>query len=206
MSSRSFLLVAASFAALTLAGCQTGGPEPLPTPGRHVPHPVTQPTTPVAPPAQVVTAGPLTPAGVGRYMDALERDLRARLRGRGVVVARRGDDMLITVLDAKLFANESLGGSGLNLLGSVAMALRIHDHTRVLVSGYTDTSGSIEQNLEVSRRRAAVVGDALAQAGVAAERIETHGLGESNLKIATGDQISEPRNRRIELRIVARPG
>ncbi|MDE2133726.1 MAG: OmpA family protein [Alphaproteobacteria bacterium] len=204
MRSRFFLLAATSFAALTLAGCQTRWP--LPSPRPHGPHPVAQPTTPVAPPAQVATAGPLTPSGVGRYMDALERDLRARLRGRGVVVARRGDDMLVSVPDAKLFANERLSGAGLGLLGSVAMALRIHDRTRVLVSGYTDTSGSVAQNLEVSRRRAAVVGAALAQAGVAAERIETHGLGESNLKIATGDQVSEPRNRRIELRIVAKPG
>jgi outer membrane protein OmpA-like peptidoglycan-associated protein len=193
-----FLFLAAA-SALTLAACQNGP--------REAPPQVAQPgPQPSAPPQQVVTAGPLTPAGVGRYMDALERDLRQRLRGSGVVVARRGDDMLLTFPNDRLFAGASLGSSGQRVLGSVAQLLRAYDHTQVQVSGYTDTSGSPEQNLTVSQKRAALVGDALTSGGIAAGRIEAHGFGEANLKIATGDHVSEPRNRRIELRIVAKPG
>jgi hypothetical protein len=33
-----------------------------------------------------------------------------------------------------------------------------------------------------------------------------HGFGGTNLKIATGDRVNEPRNQRIELHIVPRPG
>ena len=158
------------------------------------------------PPPQTVTAGPLTSAGVGRYMDALERDLRLRLRGSGVAVARRADDMLLTFPNAKLFAGEALTPSGLSLLESVAQALRPYDRTLVQVNGYTDTAGNPERNLDVSQRRAASTGDALTQSGIAAARIEVHGFGGTSLKVVTGDHVNEPRNRRIEIRIVPRPG
>jgi outer membrane protein OmpA-like peptidoglycan-associated protein len=169
-------------------------------------HPALPPSVPVTPPPRVVTAGPLTPAGVGRYMDALERDLRLRLRGSGVVVARRGDDMLVTILNVRLFASESVSPAGQSLLESVAQVLRTYEHTLVQVNGYTDTSGTPEQNLTVSLKRAALAGDALTRSGIAASRIEVHGFGGTSLKIATGDRVNEPRNRRIELRIVPRPG
>ncbi|MGC9953535.1 MAG: OmpA family protein [Rhizomicrobium sp.] len=197
-----FLFLAAA-SALTLAACQNAPPAELPPP---IAQPAPQPSTPVAPPQQIVPAGPLTQASVGRYMDALERDLRLRLRGSGIAVARRGDDMLLTFPNTRLFASESLSPSGQGVLGSVAQVLRRYDHTQVQVNSYTDTSGSPEQNLAVSQKRAALVGDALARSGIAAARIEAHGFGEANLKVATGDHVNEPRNRRIELRITARPG
>jgi outer membrane protein OmpA-like peptidoglycan-associated protein len=203
MKARSLFLAAA--AALTLAACQSGPPMP-PTPTPTLTHPAPPPSVPVTPPQHVVTAGPLAPAGVGRYMDALERDLRQRLRGSGVVVARRGNDMLLTIPNARLFASESVSTAGQSLLASVVQGLRIYDHTLVQVNGYTDTSGSPEQNLTVSLKRAGLVGDALAQSGVTSSRIEVHGFGATSLKIATGDHVNEPRNRRIEMRIVPRPG
>jgi outer membrane protein OmpA-like peptidoglycan-associated protein len=189
-------------AALALAACQNGPLETPPPTG----HPVQPPAHTVGPPAQVVTAGPLTSAGVGPYMDKLERDLRTRLRASGVGVARRGDDMLLSLPDARLFAGESLSPSGQSVLGSIAVALRIYDHTLIQVNGYTDTSGNPVQNLSVSLDRANLAGAALTGGGVAAERIEAHGFGETSLKVATGDHVNEPRNRRIEIRIVPRPG
>jgi outer membrane protein OmpA-like peptidoglycan-associated protein len=177
-----------------------------PPPATHLTYPAPQPSVPVTPPQHVVTAGPLAPAGVGRYMDALERDLRQRLRGSGIVVARRGDDLVVTLLNVRLFANESVSPAGQTLLASLALAARIYDHTLVQVNGYTDTSGSPESNLGVSLKRAGLVRDALARNGLVVSRIEAHGFGATNLKIATGDHVNEPRNRRIELRIVPRPG
>ena len=200
MKAHSLLLAAA--VALTLTACQSGPPAPPP-----VAQPAPQPSVPVVPPPQpVVTAGPLAPAGVGRYVDALERDLRQRLRGSGIAVARRGDDLLVTILNVRLFASESVSPAGLSLLESVAQVLRTYDHTLVQVNGYTDTSGTPEQNLSVSLRRAGLAGEALTQSDIAASRIEVHGFGGTSLKIATGDHVNEPRNRRIEIRIVPRPG
>ena len=81
-----------------------------------------RPAVPIAPPQQqIVTAGPLAQAGVGRYMDALERNLRQRLRGSGIVVARRGDDLLVTLPNDKLFEGANLGSAGRGLLASMAL-------------------------------------------------------------------------------------
>ena len=63
-----------------------------------------------------------------------------------------------------------------------------------------------QQNLDVSQKRAAQVSDALGADGIAAARLESHGLGATNLKIKTGEGVTEPRNRRIEIRLIARPG
>ena len=202
MKAHTLLLAAA--AALALAGCQSTPPK--------APPPLTatqfkaQPPVPVAPLPEVASAGPLATAGVGRYMDALERDLRLRLRGSGIVVARRGDDMLVTLPNARLFVRDTIGAAGQSLLENVVPVLRRYDRTQLQVNGYTDTVGSVEQNLTVSLKRAGLVGEVLARYGVAAARIEVHGFGEANLKIVTQDQVAEPRNRRIEIRIVPRPG
>ncbi len=192
--------------ALTLAACQNAPTVvvPPPVPPSTTPQPVAPAPHPPTP--QAVTAGPLTQAGVGRYMDAFERDLRLRLRGGGIVAARRGDDMLLTLPDARLFAGEGLSPSGQNLLGAVAQVLRIYDHTLAQVNGYTDTAGTPERNLDVSRNHATAAGAVLTENGIAAARIEIHGFGGTNLKIMTRDHVFEPRNRRIEIRIVPRPG
>jgi outer membrane protein OmpA-like peptidoglycan-associated protein len=75
-----------------------------------------------------------------------------------------------------------------------------------MVCGYTDTVGPAAENLAVSQRRAKAVADALAHEGVAPQRISSQGFGEMHLKVATGDDKKEPRNRRIEIVLKARPG
>ena len=159
-----------------------------------------------ATPAQVPTAGPLTQAGIGKYMDAQETELRALLRGRGIMVVRRGNDLLVTFPNDKLFDGVTLSSTGQRFLEIIAPVLRKYDRTLVQVNGYTDTSGTAEQNLDVSQKRASAVADALASLGVSDSRMEAHGLGATNLKVMTGDHVSEPRNRRIEIHIVPRPG
>jgi len=199
------VLAAASLAAM-LAGCETKRPAPMhqwPSPQMpQTPSPgIAAPTPP-----PVNLAGPLTQAGVGKYMDAQEAELRARLKGRGVMVVRRGNDILLTFPNDKLFEGMKVGSSGRSLLETLALVLRRFDHTQVQVNGYTDTSGSAEQNLEVSQKRAALVAEALTETGIAEARTESHGFGATSLKVMTGDHVNEPRNRRIELRIVPRPG
>jgi outer membrane protein OmpA-like peptidoglycan-associated protein len=159
-----------------------------------------------ATPPQIPTAGPLTQAGVGKYMDAQEAELRALMRGRGIMVVRRGNDLLVTFPNDKLFNGVTLSSTGQRFLEIMVPLLRKYDHTLVQVNGYTDTSGTPEQNLDVSQKRAAAVADVLTGLGVPDSRIEVHGFGATNLKVMTGDHVSEPRNRRIEIYIVPRPG
>lgn len=71
----------------------------------------------------------------------------------------------------------------------------------IIVFGHTDTVGSLETNDALSLRRAQTVRDRLITAGVPEERIVAVGRGKRDLLIATGDEVAEPRNRRVEVKI-----
>lgn len=72
--------------------------------------------------------------------------------------------------------------------------------TRVRIEGHTDTVGSDESNLLLSQRRAAVAAAYLRQKfGIADGRLEAVGKGEGDLLINTGDNVDEPRNRRVRV-------
>ena len=149
-------------------------------------------------------AGPLEVARVGSYMDALESDLRRHVHGKGIVVARLGDEIAVIVRDDRLFAPSGMlaGDDVLEPLGAV---LEGYVHTAIAVNGFTDTAGAAQQNLEVSQKRARLVADALVHEGVAPQRVTAQGFGETHLRIATGDDRKEPRNRRIEIVLKASP-
>jgi outer membrane protein OmpA-like peptidoglycan-associated protein len=75
---------------------------------------------------------------------------------------------------------------------------------RVIVTGYTDTTGAAAYNLELSRRRAEAVSNALVRAWVPATDITATGRGEEDLPLPTVDGVPEPRNRRVEI-VVPQP-
>jgi len=205
-------------ACLLLAACGGGpryyGPpppapeEPPLRPYSEAPQPAPRAPEPYqpGPPPPVASAGPLKMASIGAYMDNQEQDLRRTLRGTGVLVARPGDDIVLNFRSDELFNGNSyeLSERALHILAAIAPVLRHYDHTIVFIDGFTDTSGPAAKNLEVSRKRAYTVGGELVKLGVPLARLQARGYGEENLKIKTGDDVNEPRNRRIVIRISAR--
>jgi hypothetical protein len=73
--------------------------------------------------------------------------------------------------------------------------------TRITVRGHTDTTGSPQKNQALSERRARAVADELARHGVPTSAINTEGLGETDLAVQTGDQVSERQNRRVDIAV-----
>jgi outer membrane protein OmpA-like peptidoglycan-associated protein len=69
---------------------------------------------------------------------------------------------------------------------------------RFLVAGHTDAKGDAEYNRELSLRRAESVKRYLVANGIAAQRLETQGLGEDSL--LTPDSPDDGANRRVEIR------
>lgn len=70
---------------------------------------------------------------------------------------------------------------------------------RVTVTGYTDSVGSDAYNLRLSERRANTVRDALVAEGIAADRIVTKGMGESNPVAGNETAEGRARNRRVDI-------
>lgn len=72
-------------------------------------------------------------------------------------------------------------------------------YTRLEVNGYTDTSGTPQYNQGLSVRRAQAVAAELVRDGVAKESISVSGFGDTKLLVATGPNVREPQNRRVEI-------
>jgi outer membrane protein OmpA-like peptidoglycan-associated protein len=72
-------------------------------------------------------------------------------------------------------------------------------YTRIEVNGYTDTSGKPQYNQGLSVRRAQAVAAELTKDGVPASAINIQGFGDTHLLVATGPNVREPQNRRVEI-------
>ncbi len=69
---------------------------------------------------------------------------------------------------------------------------------RYRIEGHTDTVGTHESNLALSQQRAAKVLEYLAAKwGVDRAKVETVGLGDTQLLVPTGPNVPQPRNRRV---------
>ena len=73
--------------------------------------------------------------------------------------------------------------------------------SKVLVTGYTDTSGSAAYNMKLSERRAKSTAKALAAAGVDKSKLSLDWKGKTNLAVPTADHVKEPANRRSTIDI-----
>lgn len=90
-----------------------------------------------------------------------------------------------------------------NTLDELALFLAENPTLRIRVIGHTDNVGSDRDNQVLSEGRANSVKNALVERGVAAERIETAGMGRTQ-PIATNDtEEGRAKNRRVEYTIIS---
>jgi outer membrane protein OmpA-like peptidoglycan-associated protein len=84
-------------------------------------------------------------------------------------------------------------------LTKVVTAIRDNRSTDISSIGHSDTAGDPGYNLKLSQQRAQEVARLLIQAGVEQKFLEVTSHGERNPIIKTGDNVSEKRNRRVEV-------
>jgi len=85
------------------------------------------------------------------------------------------------------------------IVAEAAAASKKVQVTKIEVNGYTDTSGTPAYNKGLSVARAKAVMAELVKDGVPAKAIAIMGYGEANLLVATGPNVREPQNRRVEI-------
>ena len=71
----------------------------------------------------------------------------------------------------------------------------------ISIVGHTDTLGGRPYNARLSLKRAQAVAALLKEKGVDPSRFEITSHGKDNPLVPTGDQVSEPRNRRVEVTV-----
>jgi outer membrane protein OmpA-like peptidoglycan-associated protein len=87
------------------------------------------------------------------------------------------------------------------LVPQILAAIKERRSVDTSVVGHADTAGSKEYNYRLSRRRAEAVAQLLVAGGVASEILDVTSHGKDNPAVPTGDNVSEPRNRRVEVTV-----
>jgi outer membrane protein OmpA-like peptidoglycan-associated protein len=147
--------------------------------------------------------GALAGGAIGNYMDRQEAELRAQLQGTGISVTRNGDNIILNMPSNITFPTDQYAvmPAFYPTLNSVAIVLNKFNKTLVDVNGHTDSTGSLQHNMELSQQRATSVANYLAGQGVDARRMSAMGFG-PNQPIATNATAEgRAQNRRVEVQI-----
>ena len=203
MNSQFYGTAAVLFAALVLGACAPGyhhyGPPPAAYPAEAQAY---GPPPPYQDRARWQRPDAYGPGGYpdGQYMDQVERGLRSSLPNR-FAVRRQGPGLSLDMLGDVLFELDSaeLRPEARALIASLATELMRYRFSLIDVNGFTDTSGTLEHNQQLSEDRANAVADELARDGVDPRRIRAQGYGENGLAVPTPDGVREARNRRVEI-------
>lgn len=147
--------------------------------------------------------GALAGGAIGNYMDQQEAELRAQLQGTGVSVTRVGDQIILNMPSNITFDVDSaeVKPGFRSTMQSVALVMQRFNQTIVDVYGHTDSDGSEEYNLNLSRQRAVAVANVIASYGVDARRFFVEGKGESSPIASNATDAGKAANRRVEIQI-----
>jgi len=87
------------------------------------------------------------------------------------------------------------------LLRKLFATIRDRSPVDISVVGHTDTMGKKKYNYALSLKRARVVAAMLRENGVDPSILDITSHGKDNPLVPTGDQVPEPRNRRVEITV-----
>nr|WP_315187179.1 OmpA family protein [uncultured Albidiferax sp.] len=124
-------------------------------------------------------------------LEAQLADLAAKKTERGMVITL--GDVLFGTDQARLTPD------GMRTAQKLADVLQQNPQRKVLVEGFTDSTGGSAHNLELSDRRAGAVRTALAGMGIGNDRIATRGYGAAHPVAGNDTAQSRQLNRRVEI-------
>ena len=129
-------------------------------------------------------------------VQSLERqlqDLQAKQTDRGMVLTL-GDVLFAT-------GRADLRSGADRTVSQLANFMQQNPDRTVEITGFTDSTGSVEFNQELSERRAEAVRQALTSYGISPQRVVTRGLGPA-LPVASNNTAGgRQQNRRVEITI-----
>lgn len=126
-----------------------------------------------------------------RQLEAQLRDLAAKQTERGLVMTL--GDVLFGVNQANLTP------AGMNTAQKLASFMKQYPQRKVMVEGFTDSTGSSAYNQDLSDRRSQSVANALLGMGVERERISSRGYGEAYPVAGNDSGANRQMNRRVEI-------
>ncbi len=149
-----------------------------------------------------LVAGGLTGSQIGKYMDNQQQELQLALASAEAASVQREQDILaVTFKSDFMFDIDSaiVKQGAYDEIDRVAQILIKYPQTKIRIEGYTDSTGSEDHNLELSKKRAQSVKDALVARNVAAVRLQTVGFGKANPIAGNDTEAGRQMNRRVRL-------
>lgn len=142
---------------------------------------------------------------IGSTLDAQAADLRQNVSNPNVGIVNTGSELVVTLPEAITFATDSavVSVSAQRDLAALAQNLLRYPDSQIVITGHTDSTGSLAHNMDLSKRRAQSVALILSNNAVPGQRMTTIGAGPDR-PVATNDtDTGRAANRRVE--IVIRP-
>jgi len=141
----------------------------------------------------------------GLYLDNKEKKLRQQMAGSGVQVNRNPDGSVALIMPGSITFDTNKATIKPNFyttLNKVAQTLSEDNKSAILVTGYTDSTGTDAINIPLSQNRAYSVANYLKGQGVQS-RIDTQGYGAQNPIADNSTAAGREQNRRVEISIYA---
>ncbi len=143
--------------------------------------------------------------GLDVYMERQAKQLEQQMAGTGVSVDRNPTtgniDVVIPANITFVFDDATLNSSFKPTLEKLAFTMKRYDQTIVFIAGHTDSRGSEDYNMSLSRDRAYAVANYLSLKGVSSNRINVVAYGESRPVADNNTDYGRQQNQRIELMI-----
>ena len=146
-------------------------------------------------PRQAVTVEPGSPPGIPTMMPELEVQAIA---GPALAALPKPPAQFVLYFDHD---SVELTTESQALLQKVIATIRARAPVDVSVVGHTDTVGRKEYNYALSLKRAKAVAALLRRKGIDPSVLHITSHGKDNPLVPTGDQVPEPRNRRVEITV-----
>jgi outer membrane protein OmpA-like peptidoglycan-associated protein len=126
-----------------------------------------------------------------KLLAQLNQVLQTRDSARGLIVNM--SDVLFDLNQATLKPGAKVR------LAKVAGIIQAYPDLKLQIEGYTDSTGSVEHNQQLSERRAAAVRDFLVAQGVGINNVTAQGLGPTNPVASNSTPQGRQMNRRVDL-------
>lgn len=148
--------------------------------------------------------GALAGGVIGASLDRQAAELRAQL-GHNIDVHNTGDEIIVTMPQDILFATDSaaLRPDLRSDLRAIAANLQQYPNSTIIITGHTDSTGTMAYNQSLSERRASSVAAVLIESGVSSGRVVPRGAGQTQPVASNETAAGRAQNRRVE--IVIRP-
>ena len=139
---------------------------------------------------------------IGNKMDKQAREIEQALPGAQVERVGEGIRLVLGENAVRFDTDKStLKSSAKANLDKLVPVFNQYPDTNIQIYGFTDSTGSVEHNLNLSKQRAASVKAYLTNHGVAEERLTAMGYGEEKPLVDNATEVGRAKNRRVDFKL-----